>query len=613
MKKKIRMDKFNARYAYESLLLMQPHMEFGGLWAKGDRFLILCPSLDKNPLASDGRPLRDWFHYSCRPVCCPVEITSVVPDGHELVNERSGSELARLFGEPLTLSELYREVYISLPKSFPLSAIKSGAGKVIVSVSRQLTQNEENEINIAFANIGIDFEISNPSEDSKEKNDIVFKKSTDSLNLILSKSIKDKVPNSVLSSYEEDEEFWIDNRVSLFSSDICSRKDILKTPFLKKTSACFVDATVFPPKNIRTYLPIYQRLVISMPLATHFVSALNAFNVQETELLSLIERGRVQFVLPQSIERYNLNFIAKAIEINPNSVLHSRRLAAASVAETRSRLPFLYPPFGASDKRDLLRLLASVSEPKIKPVGEILAKSLAQGWIGIERNISNRGGMGTANNGIGTILGELIHTVSGKDLRLELITSSMSVEWAAAVGATYCPIEMEGYSDFNAANLCASFYSGVRNSSLINPIKSLEPFMEGLLTLNNDAPVLEVDDVVTSTDIDRLGRYLRGVTGFEDPSEEIVILNDKIKKFETNQKRIERLDILGLGGVAIATAMTGNPYVPFGLWIAQYILKNADPSRDIGGKAIDWIRAINTRSSTDAVLVSRLRSKTKGL
>lgn len=498
---------------------------------------------------------------------------------------------------------------------FPLSAIESGAGKVVISVDRLLTQNEENEINIAFANIGIDFgiEIVDPLEDPKLNKDKELKASFDGLTLILSKSIKDKVPNNVLSSYEEDEEFWIDNRVNVFSSDICSRKDVLKPSFLKKTSACFIDATVFSPKNIRTYLPIYHRLVISMPLATHFVSALDIFNVQETELLNLIERGRVQFILPQSIQRYNLNFIAKAIEIDPSSVLLSRRLAAASVAETRSRLPFLYPPFGASAKRDLLRLLVSVSDPKIKPVGEILAKSLSQSWVGMERNISNRGGMGTANSGIGTILGQLIHSVSGRDLRLELITSSMSVEWAAAVGATYCPIENEGYSDFNAANLCASLYSGVENAPLLNPIKSLEPFMEGLLTLNNDAPVLEVDDVFTSSDIDRLGGCLRGLTGFEEPSEEIAILNEKIRKFETNQNRINRLDILGLGGVAVATAMTGNPYVPFGLWIAQYILKNADPSRDIGGKAIDWIRAINTRSSTDAVLVSRLRSKIKDL
>jgi len=608
------MDKFNARYAYESLLLMQPHIEFGGLWARDDRFLVSCSSLDKSPLTCDGKQLRDWFHHSCRPVCCPIEITSKVPDGYELINERNESELARLFGEPLTLSELYRELYITLPKSFPLGPIESGAGKVIVSVSRLLTPDEESEINIAFANIGIyfDIEIANSTEDSESNNDKALTGSFDGLTLVLSKSIKGKVPNSILSSYEEDEEFWIDNRVNVFSSDICSRKDVLKPPFLRKTSACFIDATVFPPKNIRTYLPIYQRLIISMPLATHFIPALDAFSVQEADLLHLIERGRVQFILPQSIERYNLDFIAKVIEINPNSILFSRRLAAASVAETRSRLPFLYPPFGASAKRDLLRLLVSISEPKIKPIGEVLAKNLSQGWVGMERNISNRGGMGTANNGVGTMIGELIHTVAGKDLRLELITSSMSIEWAAAVGATYCPIENNGYSDFNTANLCASLYSGVRNSPLVNPMKSLEPFMEGLLTLNNDAPVLEVDDIFTSSDIDRLGRYLKGMAGFDDPSAEIGILNEKIRKFETNQNRINRLDILGLGGVAVATAMTGNQYVPFGLWIAQYILQNADPSRDVGGKAIDWIRAINTRSSTDAVLVSRLRSRIKG-
>ncbi|GAB1265136.1 hypothetical protein [Aurantivibrio infirmus] len=609
------MDKFGARFAYESLLLMQPHIEFDGLWARGDRFLVSCPSLDGGPLTTEGKPLKDWFHYSCRPITCPIEIISKIPDGYELINERSESELARLFGEPLTLSELYRELYISLPKSFPFRTIESGAGKIIVHVNRLLTPEEENEINITFANIGVSFDIDivASSEDSESNTQKTLKRSFDGLTLILSKSIQGKVSNSILASYEEDEEFWVDNRVNVFSSDIYSRNDVLTPSFLSQSSACFIDATVFPPNNIRTYLPIYQRLIISMPLATHFASILNAFNVQEFELLSLIERGRVQFVLPQSIDRYNVDFIAKALEVDSSSMLFSRRLAAASVAETRLRVPFLYPPFGATVKRELLRLLANVSDPIVKPLGEIMAKNLAQGWVGMERNISDRGGMGTANNGVGTIIGELIHNVAGRDLRLELITSSMSVEWAAAVGATYCPIENESYSDFGPAQLCASMYSGVRNSPLVNPIKSLEPFLEGLLTLNNDASVLEVDDVFTSSDIDRLGGYLRGVSEIDDPIAEIGFLNDKIKKFETNQNRLNRLDILGLGGAAVATAMTGNAYVPFGVWIAQYILKNADPSRDVGGKAIDWIRAINTRSSTDAVLVSRLRSKIKGL
>jgi hypothetical protein len=43
------------------------------------------------------------------------------------------------------------------------------------------------------------------------------------------------------------------------------------------------------------------------------------------------------------------------------------------------------------------------------------------------------------------------------------------------------------------------------------------------------------------------------------------------------------------------------------------ILKNADPSRDIGDKAIDRIRAINMRPSTDEVLINRLRSRIQGL
>jgi hypothetical protein len=611
---KMTIDKFHARFAYESLLLQQPHIHFDGLWVEGDTFLISCPSLGEQLLTQNGESLSEWFIHKCKPICCPIEIASEIPNSFERVAERSESELARLHGEPLTLWELYRELYIALPKTFPLLTLESGAGKVTVHVSRALTPDEEAEINIAFANIGVDYDVDiYISPERKGDKTPPIGRAGGDLTLIISNAIKGKASHNLASSYEEDEEYWLDNRVNIFSSDIRSREDILKDLFSSKTSACFIDATVFPPNNIRTYLPIYQRLVVAMPLANSLSTALEFFRVQESELLSLVERGRVQFVLPQSIERYDLSFISKVIEVRPDSILFSRRLAAASIAETRARLPFLYPPFGAYEKREILRLFTNISEPLIKPIGEIMANQLAKSWIEMQRNISNRGGMGTANSGIGIIIGELIHTLFGKDVRLELITSSMSVEWAAAVGAAYCPVEHNGYSDFGTSEICASTYSGVRNAPLVNPIKSLDSFMEGLLTLNNDAPVLEVDDVFTSSDIERLGDYMKGIHEFEEPLKEVESLNKKIKKFETNQKRLERLDILGLGGVAVATAMTGNPYVPFGVWLTQYMLKNADPSKDCGGKVIDWVRGINTWTSTDAVLISRLRSKASGL
>src|SRR5690606_26613021 len=85
-------------------------------------------------------------------------------------------------------------------------------------------------------------------------------------------------------------------------------------------------------------------------------------------------------------------------------------------------------------------------------------------------------------------------------------------------------------------------------------------------------------------------------------------MNDKIRQYEKISARLNRLDIFSLGGAA-AGAITGNVYVPLGIWIAHYILSRADPSIDFGGRALDWVRAANAYTSADVVLLSRVRDK----
>ena len=119
-----------------------------------------------------------------------------------------------------------------------------------------------------------------------------------------------------------------------------------------------------------------------------------------------------------------------------------------------------------------------------------------------------RGAMGTMTHGVGPLLGELAHGMTGRDLTLEITTSSMSVEWAAALRSTYFPVETNDYSSYAAANLCASLYSGVRNSPTVNPVKDFQSFVTGILTLDNDAPILELDSALTSETPTNLRTYL---------------------------------------------------------------------------------------------------------
>jgi len=609
-------DKLYARSGYESLILKQPHIRFEGLWEVGGRYYIVCPSLDSEPKSSSGRPISDWFHNECRIVGSPVSLVNKIPEGAIKIPERTAVELSLLHGEPLTVFEVYREISNSLPRTFPLLGVSSPGGNLIIEVSRRLSDEEVGELDIVLSNYKIDieydikvkcgaircedkWEVSNPNA------------SANSLDLLPVRSLQSSLPATVASAYEEDEEFWIDNRVSLLSSNDLRREDVLPDAFMKGAS-CLIDATVFDTNNLRAYLPIYRRLIIVMPLKKHLDKALNGFGVSKKEIIELVSRGRVQFVLPQPIQRYDAGFIAEIKSARSSAVLLSRRLSIASVIETRSRVPFLYPALGSAERRALIEAFSSVKNIKIGGIARVLGKSLGVAWSGMERNLSARGAMGTMTHGVGPLLGELAHGMTGRDLTLEITTSSMSVEWAAALRSTYFPVETNDYSSYAAANLCASLYSGVRNSPTVNPVKDFQSFVTGILTLDNDAPILELDSALTSRDTDQLADLLNRAHSQEERQSLIDKMNGKIRQYESVDARLKRLDIFSLGG-AVAGVITGNAYISLGVWIVQYILAKADPSIDFGGRMLDWARAVNTHTSADVVLLSRIRNKVNSI
>lgn len=607
-------DKYYARSGYESLILQQPQIYFEGLWEVNDRYFIVCPSLTTSPITSSGKQLADWFDNECRVIGSPVSLIQKTPPGATRVPERTAEELSLLHGEPLTISEVSREISNALSRQFPLLRMTSPKMILIIEVSREISNEEVIELEIALSNYKIDLNyeivVRNSCLEEEDKQDKKFNPyiGVDNLALLPSRMLPDAMPSEVRDAYAEDEEFWVDHRVPLLASNDLGREAVLPHAFRAETSSCFIDATVFEPTNIRTYLPIYHRIIVAMPLQKELLKALNGFGVSKQELLELVSRGRVQFILPQPIQRYDIRFLAEVLNANSSSILLSRKLSMASVVETRSRLPFLYPAFGTQDRRAVLEAFASVDDPKLREISQSIGQNLGLTWLGMERNLSVRGAMGNISHGIGPLLGKLVTQVTGRDCELELATSSMPVEWAAALRSTYFPVERGGYSSYSSASLCASMYSGVRNSPTVNPIEDFQSFVSGLLTLDNDAPVLEVDSAFSHRDIDQLAALL---SGMNDRGERQVLIdkaNENIGQFEKNSERLNRLDFYSLGGAA-AGVLSGNLYLPLGVWIAQYILSKADPSIDFGGRAMDWVRGANSYTSADVVMLSRVRKK----
>jgi hypothetical protein len=248
---------------------------------------------------------------------------------------------------------------------------------------------------------------------------------------------------------------------------------------------------------------------------------------------------------------------------------------------------------------------------------EVLSIELARIWSNSEFLVHYRGAIATGVLGAGAIISAIHKQLTGRDVFLELVYASSSVEWAGVLGATVFPVETENYSEQLACEICASAYSGVPKEKIPTAFGSVETIVQGLLSLDNDAPILEVAEVFSNTDIDRIGQIVQKIAenSLTEDSLSFAIheINEKVKTYERHSDRLNRLNLTGLSAAIAGITLLSNPtavtYIPVTQWIIEYLLKNADPRKDFGGGFIDWVRGLNAWTTGDIVLVSRLRKK----
>lgn len=602
-------DRHYARFAYESLLLRQPHVHLDGLWESSGRFVIVCPGLNSQLISKEGRPISDWFNRECRPITCPIELATKAPVNAKRISERTNEELVLMHGEPLTLRDVLHELEMWLPPDFPQYASRQHNLTLYMSFNRDLTEEEEVVLDIACENqklpITVEVEKSEVIR-TDANNHNTLKNKLDDHYLKTARTVSNVLPKSVVDALIDDEEHWLDNRMKVFSPECDLNAKRLSN--FEGTSACFVNAMTVPHKNIRIYLPLYERIHVAIPTADVFDEVLRSLAVTENEIIALAERGRVQFILPLSIDQYPSHFVAKAAEVNPSCLMMSRRLAVLTLLETRKRFPFLYPPFGARERRALLDLMEfDLPSDAVRKVIALLKGELGEAWVGMERNINVLGAMALSSHGLGRIFAAVYRQISGLDLRAEMISTSMSVEWSMALGSVYCSQEYARYSDSAMAEFCASLYSGGVSAKQDVIAQELDLIVRGLLAVDNDAPIEDIEQAFRGRDVARLNYIVSKIRKGESIESELAEMNGRIKAFERNQERIVRLDMLGLAA-AIASAATGSGWPSVGSWVAQYLLKNADAQQDLGGPILDWVRAVNSLTSPDVVLISRVRA-----
>jgi hypothetical protein len=310
-------DPYYARWSYERLLLLQPQIQVTGLWKKDDWFYAICPDLSNELRASDGSQLIQWFDHFGRAAGSPIRLAAQQPQGATLVPERTPDEVATLVGHPLTVRDMFTQLAMVLPKTFPDFDFNTSPPKAFVYVPRPLSQDEEECLRGVFSRYGLALHIEIIVDKERFESPKAFRYGIQGdIDLIAGRCLPKSMGHDLKLAWEGDEDFWVENRKRVLASGLQVAHQVLPESFRARSSCCLVNAMGFPPRNMRTYITLYRRVIIVMPLSSRYPDALNALRVAENDLIELATRGRLQFVLPQSLDRYPMSLLEQLASIS---------------------------------------------------------------------------------------------------------------------------------------------------------------------------------------------------------------------------------------------------------------------------------------------------------
>lgn len=620
------------RWSYGRLLISQPHVRVEGLWRSPERHFVVCPNVDRDR-ATDGRSLREWFDNSGRAITSPIHIVAAVPEGAERVEARSAEELATLSGEPLTVRDVFVALHLALPIEFPnFHVLDDESSGTVICVPRELSNAEQVLLRGAYAQLDLPGAYRLEVRNDFEPSELEFRHAygQGDIELRPSRRLGRRFSSSLRQLVEEDDDFWSKSRKDLLAADAdVRRQDVLPRDFVTSETSCLVDASIFPPTNIRNQLTLYETTFLVAPLGDRLTDQCTALGITQHELAELVSIGRVRLLLPQSIDRYDIGWLSAIAETAPNHLLLSRRLATATVIETRRRWPLLYPSLGTTERRVVLEWLSSevrgLGPGPIRLWGESLLRTLSAAWNGVEHGLNMRGAMGTGHVGIGALAAELFESFYGRDLRLEFWSAASDVEWAAALGASLFPVSTEGYSEHAASELLASLLGAPGEGCPTLVGQSVRVALDGILSVSNTVPAVPFAKEFGSSDVRRLRSIVRDMAKWnQHPS----FLNEAIEAFNADVRQVEQrqeyLRALTLDRIAPATATATaailshvDPATSFGVLISSGILVGAARAfagKNIAiGKIVDFIDGALVGKKSDAVLVARVRKQLRGL
>lgn len=593
---------------YERFIIQSADIDHQGLYLHNDKIYALVPNLS----ASLKEELIERYEKG-RVVGMPrPEFCGVVDKSAERISLSDTWKKICLHGYPFTAPEAENELNIHLPEKYHPFHFDFKLATNIFELKLRFEPNEDeiNELRILLASLGYDdYELvvtvdkaipEYPSEDNTVRKILGY----DPNNLLLkAKSFLPKsYPKVVLDKYQEDQDFWVDNRTKVFSDLEFSQSEFIPTSTLTSTS-CFVDASVFSRQNIREYLALYHTVIIALPFNDNpklSVDFYQMFSINRFELEELVRRQRLKFTITQNIKRYSIELITTILDVDPSAIVFPRALASSTIIEMRNRSGVLGHTLTTEEQFHFLRVLKQEgSEAALK-----LANSVSSSWQGMEYLVNKLGPTGISYVGMGQFMSNMY--ASEQTSMLGWLTSSY--EYSLGLGAHYVPYDDPNHPEwFKAFEYIGGCYAGFQRKNPVLREAEIGMLLNKVYSINNDMDVLELDRVFSGQEIPFATDILERFSNLteEELSLKLMELRTEIGKLEANQRRLSKWDITGFLGGSTALALN-QPFVSILVWgmvVAPRLLSHTQPHLEVFNR----LSAINNRTSRDVVLIKRSR------
>ncbi|KYZ76730.1 hypothetical protein AXX12_09980 [Anaerosporomusa subterranea] len=227
---------------------------------------------------------------------------------------------------------------------------------------------------------------------------------------------------------------------------------------------CFLDFSVFDNIDLRNVLLLYDTVYIALPIEAHLINFLEQQNMTISDLIELVDMGKVILFLPNLETRYDKNLLLEVYKCNPTAIVGRRginTLLASYLAETKyqyeKRLPGIY-----KIASDIYMKGVEQRDFTLQNIARLIAWPITATADSF-RYLNQNSPMAVSNFGINNVIYENIKNYDEQEkISFELTVNSLSTHIATALQSTYFPFQQDGkdgtkYSDAGISNILGDF------------------------------------------------------------------------------------------------------------------------------------------------------------